>query len=220
MSALEDGVLDDGPLVEPSQLIDLDGLDIAFDDTVLRPRPWTLAQSHWAAELLPMLPEGPVLEVCAGVGHIGLAAVAGSDRDLVLADASERACSFARRNADAVRRSGSVEVRRARVEDLPHGHERFALLLADPPWVRTAEVDRFPADPRFAIDGGDDGLAVALECLDLAARSLVPGGAAILQLGTSEQAVSVARRLHDQDGPLHVREVRSHEPDGVLVLLA
>ncbi|MEN3273049.1 MAG: hypothetical protein V7636_1810, partial [Actinomycetota bacterium] len=48
------------------------GLEIAFDDGVLTPRPWTIEQSQWAIELLHALPDGPVLELCCGAGQIGL----------------------------------------------------------------------------------------------------------------------------------------------------
>ena len=51
-------------------------LSIDFDDRVLEPRPWTAAQSTWAADLMRGAPAGPVLEVCAGAGHIGLLAIA------------------------------------------------------------------------------------------------------------------------------------------------
>ena len=55
-------------------------LPIAFDERVLRPRPWTVAQSRWAAELLHDRPApSAVLELCAGAGHIGLLALAMAD---------------------------------------------------------------------------------------------------------------------------------------------
>ena len=58
-------------------------LRINFDARALRPREWTTAQSDWAAELLPRLPAGPVLELCAGAGQIGRLAVLDSTRRLV-----------------------------------------------------------------------------------------------------------------------------------------
>ena len=66
-------------------------LDIAFDERVLRPRAWTMAQSTWGAELLDQMPAGPVLELCAGAGHIGLLALVASERQLVCVDATSRA---------------------------------------------------------------------------------------------------------------------------------
>ena len=61
----ENGVTSE--LVEPAapegETIDFGGLRIAFDQRVLRPRAWTENQSLWAAELLPSLPPGTVLEL-------------------------------------------------------------------------------------------------------------------------------------------------------------
>ena len=49
------------------QQLSFQGLSISYDHHVLEPRPWTEAQSSWAAELLGDAPAGPVLELCAGV---------------------------------------------------------------------------------------------------------------------------------------------------------
>ena len=76
-------------------------LQIRYDDRVLEPRPWTTAQSAWAAELIEQAPEGDVLELCTGAGHIGLLAIAGSDRRLVAVDASPTAAEHAADNAAA-----------------------------------------------------------------------------------------------------------------------
>ncbi len=55
--------------------MDFGHLRIAYDARVLTPRPWTEAQSTWAAEVMTDAPEGPVLEVCCGAGQIGLLAI-------------------------------------------------------------------------------------------------------------------------------------------------
>src|SRR5690606_13461150 len=168
------------------ETIDFDGLPIEYDDTVLTPRPWTAAQSHWARELLATAPDGPVLELCAGAGHIGLLAVHGTGRALVQVDASVHACAWAVRNA---RRCGvPAEVRHGRMGDMLAPQERFAVIIADPPWVPSDGVDRFPADPRTAIDGGPDGLDLARECVTIIGRHLQARGAAVLQVADREQA--------------------------------
>src|SRR6478609_465026 len=45
-----------------------------------------------------------------------------------------------------------VEVRVGRLETSLMPAERFALVLADPPWVPSDAVSRFPEDPVAAID--------------------------------------------------------------------
>ena len=173
--------------------IDFAGLRIAYDDRVLRPRAWTRMQSQWAAELLEPddAPTGPVLELCSGAGHIGLLVAALTGRPLVAVDLNPAACDYTRANAAQAGLDHRVEVREGRLEDVVADGERFALVVADPPWVTSAEVGRFPEDPLLAIDGGDDGLGVARACLEASDGHLVTGGSVLLQLGDDAQADAI-----------------------------
>ena len=202
----------------PSETVDFGGLEIAFDDRVLRPRSWTVAQSLWAAAELRALPGGDVLELCAGAGQIGLLAVAGSGRRLVCVDANPAAVSFARRNAEAAGLSDRVTVRQGLIADVVDPGEAFPMIIADPPWVPRAETGRFPEDPLLAIDGGDDGLHVVRECVRAITEHLAPGGVALLQLGTTGQASAVATLVQGTD--LVPGEVREYADRGVLLRLA
>ena len=189
-------------------------LTIAFDARVLTPRPWTLAQSEWGAELLPRLPAGPVLELCCGAGQIGLAAVRHSERTLVCVDADPVALEYAVANATAAACVGRVQPRLGLVDQVLSPEETFPLVIADPPWVPTAVVPTYPEDPTLAIDGGADGLDVARRCVAVVGRHLAPGGAALLQLGTIQQAAGLVAETAE----LVCREVREYER-GVVVLL-
>ncbi len=172
-------------------------LTIRYDATVLRPREWTVAQGAWAQRLLPYLPDGPVLELCTGAGHIGLLAVHGSGRRLVAVDVSADAVRWTRRNAAA--NGVDAEVREAPLSVALAPGERFPLVVADPPWVPRAEVGAHPDDPLLAIDGGDDGLDVARECIAIAGDHLLPDGVLLVQVGT-EQQVAHLRPAADAAG--------------------
>lgn len=198
--------------------LDFGGLGIAFDDRVLRPRPWTLAQSQWVADLLVDAPPGPVLELFAGVGHIGLAAVAGTERELVMVDLNPAAVELARHNVASAGMSSRVTVREGRIDEVLRPGEQFAVVVADPPWVPSGGIEEFPDDPAIAIDGGDDGLDLARTCCDVVARHLAPGGTAILQIGTTDQADAIERHLLDTAAGLGRGETRVFER-GVLVEL-
>lgn len=198
------------------EALDFDGLTIHFDRQVLRPRSWTAAQSRWAAGLLEHLPEGPVLELCAGAGQIGLAAVAGSARRLVCVDADPVACRYAVRNARSAGLAERVEVREAPLAGAVAPGEVFALVVADPPWVETGATGTFPEDPLTAIDGGSDGLDVARQCLGVIGAHLAPGGSALLQLGTADQAEALAPEI--AGAGLRTVEVRRYA-GGVVVRL-
>lgn len=192
-------------------------LEIAWDERILEPRPWTAAQSRWAARLLCELPPGPVLELCSGAGHIGLLAVAGSRRELVCVDADPAATSYAAANAARNGLSSQVTTRTATIADLAGSGERFALVIADPPWVSSAETARFPDDPLLAIDGGPDGTDVAVECVAAAAKVLLPGGVLLLQVGSEAQldgSIAAAAHAHG----MLVAERRVHDR-GTLALL-
>ena len=146
--------------------MDFGGLRIAFDDRVLRPRPWTAAQSAWAAEILATGARRARCSSCAPApGQIGLLAVAVTDRRLVCVDLDPVACDFARRNAAAAGLADRVEVREGPIDETVRDDERFAVVVADPPWVPRAETGRYPEDPLLAIDGGDDGMDVAWTCV-------------------------------------------------------
>ena len=193
------------------------GLEIAYDDRVLEPRPWTAAQSAWAASLLEDLPAGPVLELCTGAGHIGLLAVRTNDRRLVAVDADPVACEFARGNAAAAGLADRVEVRNATIDAALAPDETFPLIIADPPWVPSARTTTYPEDPLLAIDGGVDGLLVARLCLEVAAAHLAPAGVMLLQLGTVDQAQALREVVAAQSHPLAIDEVRQPAPTGVVV---
>lgn len=198
-----------GSQITRPEEMDHDGLIIRFDDRVLRPRPWTAAQSRWAAALLEVVPPGPVLELCAGAGQIGLSAVVRSRRRLVCVDADSTAAQFVVVNARAAGMADRVEVRTADISDAVTSGEEFALVIADPPWVRRSDTRRYPEDPLTAIDGGPDGLDVARECVHVVGLHLVPGGMALLQLGSAEQVESLGQEI--ERAGLNTLEVRCYD---------
>jgi methylase of polypeptide subunit release factors len=195
-----------------SRVVEFEGLQIEYDDRVLEPRPWTARQSRWAAELIRSAPPGPVLELCSGAGHIGLLAVTLAPRTLVCVDADATACVYLRRNA--ARAGIRVDVREGRMQEVLDPDERFAVVIADPPWVSTDEIGRYPDDPRTAIDGGADGLDLVRGCLQVIDRHLVEGGHALLQTGP-DQPDAVATLVAAYDG-LSLREVRREERGALL----
>ena len=147
-----------------------------------------------------------MLELCAGAGQIGLLADRPRAAPPVCVDVNPAAGDHILPTPGG-RAGAPVEVRTARLEEALDDDERFAVVIADPPWVPRAEVGRFPEDPLLAIDGGDDGLELARACVDVAAAHLLPGGSALLQLGTAEQA-DIELALPDS---LRLVEVRTFE---------
>lgn len=200
-----------------AETMEFGDLVVRFDRRVLRPRRWTTEQSRWAAELLRGAPEGPVLELCAGVAQIGLLAILGQRRDLVCVDVNPVACAFARDNAAAADLERQVDVRQGSIDAVLAPGEAFALVIADPPWVPHDSVVAYPEDPTLAIDGGRDGLDLARACARVASDHLLPGGSVLLQLGDEEQAALLSDEL-PLLGDLELTELRTF-PRGVLARL-
>lgn len=200
------------------QRVQFGELTLVFDEQVLRPREWTTAQSLWAAELAATSPQGPLLELCSGVGQIGLLTVVNEPRDLVMVDANRRACELAQRNVDDAGPSGRVDIRNRRLEEALDPEERFVGVIADPPWVPRPDVERFPEDPTSAIDGGPEGLDVARACIHVAHDHLVDGGWLLIQLGNRRQAEELTEWAAGSGLGLERVETRSFER-GVLLLL-
>lgn len=205
-----------GYLAVMTETMQFGELTLWCDQRAIRPRPWTAAQSDWAAELAQEAPPGRCLELFSGVGPIGLRFVKSTGRELVQIDNNPFACHCATVNAHAARLHHLVQVRCGDATDAISQDERFALIVADPPWVRSARTGQYPEDPLDAIDGGSDGLAVAREALQLIPRHLLPDGEVILQLGSLGQVGAL--RL-DRTTDLQVLDVRVPGSRGVLVRL-
>jgi len=182
-------------------------LTIAYDERVLAPRLWTLMQSEWAAELSPQLPAGPILELCAGAGHIGLLAARLTGRPLIQVECDPIAAAFATRNAHAagVR---DYEMRVTTLDAAVFPGETFPLIVADPPYLPTDDVGRFPDDPRLAIDGGSDGMRREHECIAIAATVLARNGVMLLQVRGAAQAKE-----------LGLDDVRTYDDERAVALL-
>ena len=192
----------------------IDGSPIQWDGRLLEPRAWTAEQGVWAAELAARTPPGPILELCAGAGHIGLVAARHSGRDLVQIDREPAAALHARENARVW--GIATQVRCADVEEALAAEERCPVVIVDPPWLTTDQLTEFPEDPRAAVDGGPDGLTALRTCLRVALEHVADGGAVVLQAGTPAQVEQVVADVETAE----LVEMRDLRPGGVLVHLA
>lgn len=190
---------------------------VHFDDRILEPRPWTLLQATWAADLAKQVAPGPILELCAGAGHIGQAAARLTARALVQIDVDAHACEQAAANAALNGLDDVVEVRCGDLEEALRDDERFPVVLADPPYLPTSDVDDWPDDPSLAVDGGDDGLELPRRCLAVASLHVRPDGFILLQaLGRAQ----VERLEDDIDAAgLTIAEVQALDARRAVALL-
>ena len=115
-----------------------------------------------------------------------------------MVDLSPVACSFAEITRRAPAWASRSRSAAGAMDEVLDPEERFAAIIADPPWVPTAEVALLPEDPRGAIDGGATGFDLVVTCLEVIGRHLSDGGFAVLQVGPDGQAARVASVVRER----------------------
>ncbi len=173
------------------------GLSLKVDARVLVPRPETEELVGLAVEFIFKNRRGAapdILDFGAGSGAIALA-LAGRFPEAVItaAERSRRALACARENARAL--GFSSRVRFLAVSSVKDSGGPFDLIVSNPPYIPTAVIAGLDkevlAEPRLALDGGPDGLAVAREIMAAAPAALKRGGALFMELGDTQGPAAV-----------------------------
>jgi len=186
------------------------GLAFATDERALIPRPETeqlvqLAEADIAHRLTssarpPGAPAIRVIDVGTGSGAIAVALAVRLRRrrmldevDILAVDDLDETLGLARENA--VGHAVGDRIRFAEADLVPGIETPFDLVLANLPYVATGDLaglaPSISFEPRHALDGGPDGLAVIGRLIGLLPDVLYPRGAALLEIG-ADQAAGVA----------------------------
>jgi release factor glutamine methyltransferase len=206
---------------EPLEVIvgwaDFCGLRVAVDPGVFVPRQRSALVVDVAAAGLPAGRRALVLDLCCGTGALGLALASRAEVDLVATEVDPAAVACARRNL-----AGVGEVFAGDLFDPLPASLRFRVdvILANAPYVPTAEIALMPPEarlhePRSALDGGDDGLAIHRRIAAAASDWLAPGGRLLIEV--AERQVDQACRLL-RGGGLRVEVHRDDERDAIAVV--
>jgi len=190
------------------------GLAFGVDRRALIPRPETellVAQAErevaWRLTSAPRpagTPKLRVVDVGTGSGAIAISLATLLRRrrmlpevSILAVDCSADALSLARENA--VAHAVADEVIFGESDLLPAAEPPFDLILANLPYIPSAEIERLPVaasfEPRSALDGGPDGLTEIRRLLGALPSALAPAGTALLEIGFDqgpaiEQAVA------------------------------
>ncbi len=194
------------------------GREFSVNDSVLIPRPETEhlvdeAVAFLRARVNLDLPKAllTVLDVGVGSGAIGCSIAAEVPNAVIEGtDASAAALKVAEHNA----RRLNVQARcKFYLGDLagPVGERRYDVLVANLPYIPTADVPAAPNpvgfEPRQALDGGPDGLSFYRRLLVDAPRLMRPGG--LLLLEAAEPTMNGLEALATDAFPGGTIEVRS-----------
>ena len=169
----------------------------------LDPRPESETLIEAALTLVPRDGQTRILDICTGTGCLLLTLLA----ELPLAtgigtDISPAALEVARQNARALRLEQRVQWTETDLADGLDGP--FDLIVANPPYIPSGDIAGLAPevrqhDPRLALDGGPDGLALYRRIV-ADARRLAPRGSVVLELGLGQlQAVEAMIRASMPD---------------------
>ncbi len=175
---------------------------------VFIPRPETELLVRLVIEHLPQDAGARVLDLCSGTGAVGISIAAERPLSQVdLVEVSADAAAIARRNAEK-HAPGRARVFCGDLYAALPERVRYDAVAANPPYVPARDGAKLAPDildhePRLAIFGGDDGLAVIRRIVEGVAGSLLPGGLFVTEIDPS-QAEAVSQLLRAAG----LREVR------------
>lgn len=154
-----------------------------------------------------------VVELCAGVAAVAAALAAEAPfLDIHAAELDPAAVAVARRNLAPARvYEGDLYAALP-----PHLRGRVGILIANAPYVPTAEIASMPPEarehePQLALDGGSDGLDVQRRVIAGAPEWLAAGGLLLVETSVRQAPATVA--LMESAG-LSARAVHDDEVDG------
>jgi ribosomal protein L3 glutamine methyltransferase len=137
-----------------------------------------------------------IIDLCTGSGCLAiLAAKRFPEATIDAVDISKDALEVAKKNVAMHRLKKRVRLLRG---DLfaPVKSARYDLIIANPPYVDAKGMRTLPPEcrhePRLALDGGADGLAVIRRILDEAGRHLMSGGGLLCEVGRGRRALERA----------------------------
>jgi release factor glutamine methyltransferase len=177
------------------------GLELAVDARVLVPRPDTETLVDEALARLSEMarPDGaPALRLAdVGTGSGAVAVVLAKQRPdatITASDISPEALAVARANAE--RHAAAVTFVDGDLAAPLAALAPFDLIAANLPYIPSAEIDALAAEvraePRLALDGGGDGLALVRRLVADAPALLAAGGALALEVGAGQARATAA----------------------------
>lgn len=163
------------------------GLEFEVTPEVLIPRYDT---ETLVMEAVARMPAGrSILDIGVGSGCIAIALAKRLPNAMVTGtDISEPALAVARRNA--LKNGVDVEFLSGSMLE-PLGGRRFDLIVSNPPYIPTADIDGLQPEvrdfePRGALDGGPDGLDAYRMLVPAVPDYLNPGGWLLVEIGIGQ----------------------------------
>jgi len=194
------------------------GYDFEVSTQALIPRPETEVLVELALKFLLDLPNPSVFDMGTGSGCIALSiAKLCPKASIIGSDISKEALTLAKANAVSLGTLDQVELRHADALDALAKGEQVDLILSNPPYIPTENIDTLQPevrdhDPRLALDGGPDGMQFYRLLANEGQTHLKSGAKLMSEFGDGQAATIV--ELFGQAGWRNVTTANdlSHQP--------
>lgn len=167
------------------------GIPFRVNEHVLVPRPDTEAWLEKVIQRFRNLPDISMLDLGTGSGALAVSFLYYcKEARGVAVDISEKALETAKTNGERAGISDRVEFRRGDFLDALREDEQFDVILSNPPYIPSGDIDGLAEEvrrePRIALDGGPDGLKFYRALGEKAVRFLRPGGLLAAEVGIGQ----------------------------------
>lgn len=183
-------------------------LAFKVDPRALIPRPDSETLVEEAARLFAVHPPTRIADIGTGSGCLAAALASLFPHATgVAVDVDPEALALARENLAMLGIGDRIETREGHLLE-PLAGETFDLIAANLPYIPSGDLPRLPPDvlfePRRALDGGPDGLALIREIVASVRPHLRPGGVLLLEVGAGQ--AETVRNLCAVHGKVHTRQ--------------
>jgi ribosomal protein L3 glutamine methyltransferase len=164
------------------------------DERVVVPRSFIAELLRERLKPWASIPVRRALDLCTGSGCLAiLVALTFPKARVDATDISSPALAVARRNVRAYRLGRRIKVAKT---DLFPRSGRYDLIVTNPPYVDAVAMRKLPPEyrrePRIALAGGPDGLALVRRILNRAPEFLNPKGVLLVEVGHNRRRVERA----------------------------
>jgi release factor glutamine methyltransferase len=193
-------------------------LDFKVDPAVLIPRPETEKLVEATIDLAKEFENPKILDIGTGCGNIAISLAKYIPGSAVLGiDSSAGALNIASENAKIHKIEDRCKF--AECDLFPESGNKFDLIVSNPPYIPTGEIDKLQEEikfePRAALDGGPDGLDHIKKIIDSSSKYLTPKGYLILEFGMGQ-----ANKILEYSGSLREANIMKDNSgiDRILIL--
>lgn len=184
------------------------GLNFYVDENVLIPQPDTEILIEEVIKIIRKENRDlKILDLCTGSGAIGVCLAKENNTSVTASDISAKALEVAKRNCTMNNVKMNL-VQSDLFEKITDGE--FDIIVSNPPYIETKVIDTLSrevkAEPRIALDGGEDGLDFYKKIAKDSNRFLSTNGYLIVEIGYNQKDSVI--KIFEENGYTNIYAIK------------